>query len=191
MPSITIQDSQTLNNRVRAENAVNQIINAPILTELPQADASKAGQQFWLNGTLWTYARDGQFGALAEGEPFPVKGYKEYNSTLTLTASGLSAVERQNNLFDDIVFEKGSTGEYVIKTSNEFNVLDLSIFDGSFRAVGSSSVAFLKSISIRNDGGTGNKTWITINLYDDTFTLSNVASTAIFDLSIKLYPPAL
>ena len=50
----------------------------PVLEELPDADASKAGQQFWLNGTLWTYARAGQFGTLPVGTPWPVKGYKEF-----------------------------------------------------------------------------------------------------------------
>ena len=52
----------------------------PVLSEMPGADASKAGQQFWFNGTLWTYAQEGQFGTLAEGTPWPVKGYKELSA---------------------------------------------------------------------------------------------------------------
>ena len=52
--------------------------NVPILTEMQDADAEKAGQRFWFNGTLWTYAQEGQFGSLAEGTPWPVKGYKEF-----------------------------------------------------------------------------------------------------------------
>lgn len=41
----------------------------PVLTELPEPDASKAGQEFSLNGTRWTYVREGEFGSLDEGTP--------------------------------------------------------------------------------------------------------------------------
>lgn len=72
-------------NEIKSVVNTNAFETTPVLQELPQPNASKAGQLFWLNGTLWTYAKAGQFGTLEAGEPWPVKGYKEFS---TLVSSG-------------------------------------------------------------------------------------------------------
>jgi hypothetical protein len=47
------------------------------LTEIPETDASKAGETFYYRGELWRYLTDGETG-LPAGTPWPSKGYKEH-----------------------------------------------------------------------------------------------------------------
>lgn len=51
----------------------------PIVSSLNQHEANmeKIGQEFTYNGTLWTYAKEGQFGSFPAGFPHPVKGYRD------------------------------------------------------------------------------------------------------------------
>ena len=81
----------------------------PVLTELPQPDASKAGKQFWLNGTLWTYAQGGQFGTITEGTPFPV----------VVKNSAIRAIHMQ-------------PGEYLMDIINEINERDDATSDNPY-----------------------------------------------------------
>lgn len=91
----------------------------PVLTSLPEPDASKAGEEFYLNGTLWTYAQANQFGTLAEGTPWPVKGYKEIvisivNSGQTFDSSLFILVKTDADIkgLNFPVSGSGSGGEY-------------------------------------------------------------------------------
>lgn len=96
-PKITYEDKSSSNKAFTISNAneIKTVVNShsdeievlkssesslptiPILTEFPQLDANKAGDQFRYNTTLWTYARENEFGTLPVGTPWPVKGYKE------------------------------------------------------------------------------------------------------------------
>lgn len=90
----------------------------PVLSALPDTDASKAGQKFFLNGTVWVYNYETngvkRFEGLDIGVPWPVKGYKELS--IKLTGGGANPIS-----FEDIVndigqefqdFEKNTTGVY-------------------------------------------------------------------------------
>ena len=98
-------------------NEVINLVNTPVLESLPAVDASKAGRKFWLNGTLWTYAKEGQ-GILAVGTPWPVKGYREYSAKIS--QSGTNAPEETNvhvNELGTVTLTRESEG--LCKVSNQ------------------------------------------------------------------------
>ena len=72
-------------------SAIAATLSPPVLEKLPDTDASKAGELFYCNGTLWTYAKTGQFGTLAEGTPWPVKGYKEISLRVFIPTGDLGS----------------------------------------------------------------------------------------------------
>lgn len=53
-----------------------QAVTPEVLTTYPTTDASKAGITFIFQNELWRYLKAGETG-LAEGTPWPMKGYKE------------------------------------------------------------------------------------------------------------------
>ena len=77
--------------RILANSAAVQLINSPVESELPGLNATKAGQFFWYNGELWTYAKTGQFGTLAQGAPWPFKGYKEISLRVFIPTGDLAS----------------------------------------------------------------------------------------------------
>ena len=98
------------------KDAISATLAPPILTTLPALDSSKAGQTFYLNGTLWTYARAGQFGTLPVGTPWPVKGYKEdcfEVSSLASTPFSFNVISKETDVdYDDIAASRPDVGWY-------------------------------------------------------------------------------
>jgi len=103
-------------------NRIGATLSPPVLSELPEADASKAGELFYLNGTLWTYSKAGQFGTLAEGEPWPVKGYKEALISFYESLGNIVLDIKTNDFLREITVTKPvQAGRYHIEDS-EFDI---------------------------------------------------------------------
>ena len=102
-------------------NEVINLVNTPVLESLPSVDASKAGRKFWLNDTLWTYAKEGQFGSLAVGTPWPVKGYKELYIRFTQTGTNPPvAVSTIINEIGEFTLGRTGVGRYNIVINGAF-----------------------------------------------------------------------
>ena len=152
----------------------------PVLEEIPDADASKAGQQFWLNGTLWTYARAGQFGTLAEGEPWPVKGYKDiiifFNSNNAQEVSNFG-IKIDDFGISDFLFD-----------SDSLQFIDMGVEPSSLNYVvsGNATTTESDSASLGNvkDGNFNN--FLAIISRPKDISIGGVISYNIF---IKIYPP--
>ena len=116
-------------------NEVINLVNTPVLESLPDVDANKAGRKFWLNDTLWTYAKEGQFGSLAVGTPWPVKGYKEYSAIWQQTGSDTPVLVRENiNEVGTVVLERffpGNPGYRILINTAITTVNDLNGYDSS------------------------------------------------------------
>ena len=49
------------------KNRIAAALSPPVVASLPETDATKAGEQFWFGGDLYTYAKEGQFADVAAG----------------------------------------------------------------------------------------------------------------------------
>ena len=104
-------------------NEVINLVNTPVLESLPSVDASKAGRKFWLNGTLWTYAKEGQFGSLAVGTPWPVKGYREIYAILNQSGTNTPTLDKTLiNEIGEFALSRESEGNYKLTLDNAFPV---------------------------------------------------------------------
>ena len=168
-------------------NEVINLVNTPVLESLPDVDASKAGRKFWLNGTLWTYAKEGQFGALAVGTPWPVKGYKEYVAMITQSATdNPTATVEKNDLGVTISYVRTFPGSalYTGTYSTSINRIPLLEITSVFRQIGA--------------GETGLNLITANNIADFSFITRSTSGTIVdmaadsgkVYLSIRLYPPS-
>jgi len=112
-------------------NRIGATLSPPVLSELPETDASKAGELFYLNGTLWTYSKAGQFGTLAEGEPWPVKGYLEFIVNIQASDTG---IDFQRILKSEIPAQTSFISDGNINLLLSSNTV-LSRFSGKIQAV--------------------------------------------------------
>jgi len=109
--------------------AISFGVSIPVLTSLPPNDATKAGDQFWLNNTLWTYSKTGQFGTIAEGTPWPVKGYKEtvFTQAINFAQDALSHVI----ILDDVLAGTTQTWETNLVGPGQWGLKTQSVLSGS------------------------------------------------------------
>lgn len=70
-----------------------------VLTTYPTVDASKAGQQFLYQGQLWHYITADESSSVAEGTPWPSKGYKQITISLTVNVGDPTVIT--TNVFQD------------------------------------------------------------------------------------------
>ena len=168
---------------------VKGVFMSPILEEIPDADASKAGRKFIFAGTgeEWTYARAGQFGTLAEGEPWPVKGYKELIIFFVdMSASLNNFTLKKNDGFENVSFNELFSGFLQLtwdgyQNNNIVALTTTKVFDDSanipfFGAFPGSSSMSISAGAAEFDGA------------NTTFKQTN--SAFVFNrLTIKLYPP--
>lgn len=162
----------------------------PVLESLPTLDASKAGQQFWFNGTLFTYAQANQFGTLPVGTPFPVKGYEELSFSFYYDAGqdALITNVRVNDMNIDVdgEFVRQARGIYVLSASEL-------LFD-TVEVIVNSDSAFEELFSIyANIDMNGEYNVAGVNMY-----VSDAGGASLVDLeqeyqrcftTIKKYPP--
>lgn len=63
-----------------------------VLTTYPTVDASKAGQEFLYKGQLWHYLSADESAAVAEGTPWPSKGYKQITISINVNNSDPTSI---------------------------------------------------------------------------------------------------
>ena len=63
-----------------------------VLTTYPTVDASKAGQEFLYKGQLWHYISADESSAVAEGTPWPSKGYKQITISISVNNSDPTSI---------------------------------------------------------------------------------------------------
>jgi hypothetical protein len=176
-----------INDVIDKVNDVEPTLPIPILTVLPQVDATKAGQQFWLNGEIWTYARENQFGSLEIGTPIPIKGYYEYSGVLSQQNTEAPTVSiSRNNINTSVSITRASTGTYIISTDIGFK--------GSRKAM----VSVVSKENIGNNWSIANLSFInssgniqeaTFRTYDDNIAISDsVSGVSELNFELRIYP---
>ena len=129
--------------------------NVPILTEMPEADAEKAGQVFIMQdtGRRWVY-NDGRWAGLPVGEPCPEVGYKELY--IILSQSGTNPPVAQSTIINEIgEFTLGRTdvGRYNIVINGAFPSGKVITYTPKSIATGAGGSAgkFIRSTRLNND----------------------------------------
>lgn len=153
-------------------NGILGTISPPVLSSLPTTDAAKAGEMFWYNGTLWTYAKTEQFGTLVEGTPWPVKGYKEFICEVNSGTAGFISII-QNDVFDTLP-----------TLDNRFGV------ERSFSIAGVNGVAVGHGLNSSSIEESGDFAVLAVLIEDNTVRLRHtfgLGRSAVY--SIRIYPP--
>lgn len=175
-----------LNQVIDKANDTQSVI--PIETSLPGSDASKAGQQFWYKGELWTYAQENQYGEIAAGTTIPVKGYYEYSGVLSQQAtSSPQSADAVNNIYTAKTIARESTGVYSITT------------DIGFKGSSFVSASVVNKDDIRDNFAlvhctsgivSGNTHTAIFRTYDVDFNLTDSPSgVSAINVNFKIYPP--
>ena len=162
----------------------------PMLEELPDADAEKAGRKFILaeTGEEWTYARAGQFGTLEAGTPWPVKGYKEL---MVLISQSGTDTPTFNVIKDSLLPGTGETlsmvrgvaGVYQLRTQNNLNA-DFSGGYISYSNIRGFTPRFIRT-SFTRVGPPHSRIEIDTKDIDG----NTVDAGTVFTVGLKLYPP--
>lgn len=178
-----------------SDGNIKSASDIPTLEELPEADASKAGQRFSFNGKDWEHLTEEKIQAnnwdLPVGTPWPVQGYMSYQSALSQTGTDTPVEQVVYEKDFDVVINRDDVGAYSISFDVPAN--SRVVFDSNlliYKRTQTEEILSLGNISFYLNS----PTQIGISIVeDDLFTGVELSAMDILGALViplaKVYPP--